>query len=293
MKTVKIDQKMKTGRRKFLFLFLGISIVYIGFSFSNVSVEDTTFTSEKIICTMSYNIRFDNPEDKNFNWEDRKSLISQTISSNTPDVIGIQEAYYNQVRWLDEELKVYDWYAIGSDDGKFRGEYCAIFYNRQKFTNINSGTIWLNEKVTNAEKSVITWVQLRMLSSDEEIYVFNTRLTMEDKEKSAIVGKLMSEVSMVAGNSRFILTGDFHLEPNESDILKIKEWCKEAKENSFINSSTLDYTFIGDNGDDKKCFDYVFFSNDFPVNTYEVLNNSHKAKFPSDHLPILCKLRLP
>ncbi len=294
-KTVKIDQMMTTRLKRILFLFLGFSTAYIGVSYSSLDASNAPTKGEKTICAMSYNIRFDDPEDIVFNWEERKSLISQTISANTPDIIGIQEAYYNQVRWLEDELSVYKWYAIGSDDGKFRGEHCAIFYNKHKFDMIDSGTIWLDQGNTKGEKSVMTWVKLQILSSSEDMFVFNTRLTMEDKEKVVVIADLKESIASVAGKSHFILTGDFNAEPDQSSILKIMEWCKEARDNSFVNTSKLDYTFISEEGGVKvkKRFDYVFFSNDIPVNTYEVLNNSYNSIYPSDHLPVLCKLRLP
>jgi len=91
------------------------------------------------------------------------------------------------------------------------------------------------------------------------------------------------------------LTGDFNAEPDDETVKLLTDKYNEAKDHSFIKSSTLDYTFVGSEEQDnkRKLQDYVFFSKDFPVNSYEVINTKYNQKYPSDHLPVLCKLRLP
>jgi len=275
----------------------------ISSSFTIYPDSEDDLSSNKIISAMTYNIRFDNPEDKDFNWEDRKMMVSQTISSNAPDVMGIQEAYYNQIKWLESELKIYEWYAVGSDDGEFRGEHCAIFYNHEKYDKIDSGTYWLSEDLDKPgsiawdaqEPSVLTWVKLRVKLTKEEIFVFNTRLA--DQEKARVEGGkvILQKIESLTGDTSFILTGDFNAEPDHQTVQLLTNTYKEAKEHSFIKSSSVDYTFVGykNNADSRKLQDYVFFSKDFPVNSYEVLNTKYNEKYPSDHLPVLCKLRFP
>ena len=278
-------------------------IFIISNSFTLNSDSEEFLSSKKTISAMTYNIRFDDPEDKNFNWEERKLMVSQTISSNTPDIMGIQEAYYNQIKWLESELEIYNWYAVGSDDGEFRGEHCAIFYNHNKYEKINAGTYWLSEELDKPgslswdakEPSVLSWVKLKVNVTGDEIFVFNTRLASSEK---AIVegGKVILEkIKSLAGDDSFILTGDFNEEPDHQTVKLLSSTFKEAKNNSFIKSSSVDYTYVGyDNDQDsRKIQDYVFFSKDFPVNSYEVLNTKYNEKYPSDHLPVLCRLRLP
>lgn len=252
---------------------------------------------------MTYNIRFDTPGDERFKWDERRNIISQTISSNSPDVMGIQEAYYNQIKWLEDDLKVFDWYAVGGEDGGFRGEYCAIFFQKDKYELMDSGTYWLAEDDTkpgslgwdSEEPCVMTWVKLKTKSNGETVFVFNTRLGETEKSKIEGSKKLIRKIGEIAKNNSFILTGDFNSEPEHKSIQLIKEQCKEAKTSCFINASEIDYTLIfDDNGNTvHKRQDYVFFSENFPVNSYEVLNNTYNEKYPSDHLPVLCKLRFP
>ncbi|MFT4660051.1 MAG: endonuclease/exonuclease/phosphatase family metal-dependent hydrolase [Patiriisocius sp.] len=277
-------------------------LVNLSFTSPNANI-DYLDSSEKSITAMTYNIRFDIPGDENYNWDERRNMISQTISSNSPDVMGVQEAYYNQIKWLEDELKVYEWYAVGGEDGEFRGEYCAIFFQKEKYELLDSGTYWLAEDDAkpgslawdSEEPSVMTCVKLKMKSNGETIFVFNTRLGETDKAKIEGSKKLLEKIGEIAKNNSFILTGDFNSEPEHKSIQLIKEHCKEAKASCFINASDLDYTLIFDDNGNKvhKRQDYVFFSDNFPVNSYEVLNNTFNKKYPSDHLPVLCRLRLP
>jgi len=288
---------------RLLSFFAACAAVILMFSFTIGDDSEAIFASDKTISAMSYNIRFDNPEDKSYNWEDRKMMISQTISSTIPDVIGVQEAYYNQIKWLDNELELYDWYAVGSDDGQFRGEHCAIFFNKEKYEKLDSGTYWLSNELDKPgsiawdadEPAVLTWVKLKVQLTGESLYVFNTRLAEEETARIE-GGKLIHEkIESLAQNNSFILTGDFNAEPDDETVKLLTDKYNEAKDHSFIKSSTLDYTFVGSEEQDnkRKLQDYVFFSKDFPVNSYEVINTKYNQKYPSDHLPVLCKLRLP
>ena len=58
---------------------------------------------------MTYNIRYDNPNDGINAWPNRKSQVVQLIKNYDPDIIGIQESLLHQVEYLDSALKEYKW----------------------------------------------------------------------------------------------------------------------------------------------------------------------------------------
>ncbi len=281
--------------------FLLVIVLSITASFT--SVDNIKLLQPKAVKAMTYNIKFDNPDDKSFNWETRKNHISQTISSNLPDVLGLQGCYYNQIKWLEEELEYYDWYAVGSEDGEFRGEFCPILYNKTKFDKLDSGTIWLSKQESiPGSKSwdakmpvVLTWVKIKNIVTQENLFVFNTRLSNNKKAKMESSKMLIAKIKEISNGEIFILTGDFNSQPEEENIQLISKFCKEASSSSFLKTSTINYTFIEQiqGGKILKTQDYVFFSNEIPVNSYDVLDNSYNDRYPSDHLPVLCKLRFP
>ena len=45
---------------------------------------------------MSYNIRYNNPDDGLDKWENRKETVAETIFQPENDIIGLQEVLYDQ-----------------------------------------------------------------------------------------------------------------------------------------------------------------------------------------------------
>ena len=93
---------------------------------------------------MTYNIRYNNPNDNENWWENRKEEVVHMIKYYHPDIFGIQEGLNDQVNYLNNSLPNYSYTGVGRDDGKEKGEYTAIFYNSDKFELINSKTYWLS-----------------------------------------------------------------------------------------------------------------------------------------------------
>lgn len=61
------------------------------------------------------------------------------------DVIGVQEATPEWMRVLTEGLPDYDYVGVGRDNGSDKGEYSAVFYKKDKYRVLDSGTFWLSE----------------------------------------------------------------------------------------------------------------------------------------------------
>lgn len=61
------------------------------------------------------------------------------------DVIGVQEATPDWMRVLTAGLPDYDYVGVGRDNGSDKGEYSAVFYKKDKYRVLDSGTFWLSE----------------------------------------------------------------------------------------------------------------------------------------------------
>lgn len=72
-------------------------------------------------------------------WLKRKLILSKLIQAHEADIICVQEALHEQLLFLASALPKHRWTGAGRDDGKLKGEHCAIFYN-SKFTRLRSGT---------------------------------------------------------------------------------------------------------------------------------------------------------
>ena len=72
-----------------------------------------------------------------------------------------------------------------------------------------------------------------------------------------------------------------------SDILK--DTYKEAKHPYAISGS---FNGFGSNADSDDIIDHIFISKQFSVLKWGILTDTYHGKYPSDHFPIMAKLRL-
>ena len=84
------------------------------------------------ITVMSYNIRYDNPGDGVNQWDKRKAKVFALLRKYDPDIIGVQEALHHQLTDISDNLKEYEFFGVGRDDGKQKGEFSAIFIRKKK-----------------------------------------------------------------------------------------------------------------------------------------------------------------
>jgi Metal-dependent hydrolase len=95
---------------------------------------------------VSFNIRYDNAGDSLNSWTNRRDLAAETMLFLSPDIIGTQEVLSNQLADIENLMTGYQSVGVGREDGKTKGEYSAIFYKKERFDLIDSGTFWLCEK---------------------------------------------------------------------------------------------------------------------------------------------------
>ena len=61
--------------------------------------------SKQQIDIMSFNIRYDNPEDGKNRWDNRKEACVRMLKKTKPSVFGIQEGLVHQVEYLDNQCQ--------------------------------------------------------------------------------------------------------------------------------------------------------------------------------------------
>lgn len=154
---------------------------------------------------MSYNIRLDVASDGENRWSLRKDYLLDQIRFYSPDVFGIQEGLPSQTKYINDNLKTYDF--IGdARDGVDEGEYSAIFYNTTKYSVENAETFWLSETPDEISRGwdaacnrVCTYGLFTNLQTKEKFWVFNTHLDHvgEKARKSgvALIIKRIAEIT--------------------------------------------------------------------------------------------------
>lgn len=257
---------------------------------------------EQEIRVMTYNIRYDNPDDGVNQWSNRKERVANLIQFNKADVFGLQEALHHQLTWLDEHLPEYDWVGVGRTDGKLEGEFSPIFYNTQHMEKLESDTFWLSPTPDKPSKGwdaalprICTWVRLRDRNTGKEFIVFNTHFDHrgeQARQESAKV--ILQKISEIAGeDTPVILTGDFNTQPGTKPYNIITQQLNDA----FQSSNTPHYgpkaTYLDEgggfsvsSGEGGRRIDYIFTNQSVKVLRHGIISSFRDGRFPSDHLPV-------
>lgn len=256
---------------------------------------------------MSFNIRYDNPDDGPQNWHHRKENIVRMINFYNLDIIGMQEVLVSQLNYLKDNLKGYQAVGVGREDGKEKGEFSPVMYRRERFKETKSGTFWLSETPEKVSKGwdaalerIATWVILQDKATGKEFIFMNTHFDHRGKQariESAIL--LKAKASELAKGLQLILTGDFNLPPESEGIQTI---IKPDGKNTLVNSSSVATYSYGPNWtstgfadrpfDERRVIDYIFLKNIEKVNRYAVITEKLNDLQLSDHCPVFVQLEL-
>lgn len=256
---------------------------------------------------MTYNIRYATVNDGENQWEKRKEFVSEQILFYAPDVFGIQEGLAQQVSYLDESLVNYSFVGVGRDDGKEKGEYCAIFYNKEKYQLLAEQTFWLSdtpEKISKgwdaALERICTYAFFTDKTTGNNFWVFNTHFDHIGelaREKSAeLIVQKVEEVN----KDRFpvFILGDFNLNEKSKAIRYLSSHFNDSRQVSMAKPFGPFGTFTGFEFHEpvKDRIDYIFCSKELvKVEKYGVLTDSKNERYASDHFPVLIKaeIKLP
>lgn len=256
---------------------------------------------------MSFNIRYDNPEDSLDNWQYRKDRAANAIKFYDADIVGTQEVLHNQLQDLKERLPEYTAIGVGREDGKEEGEYNVLFFKTDRFDNLESGTFWLSETPDvpslgwdGACSRVATWARLQDRETGKTILALNTHLDHVGKvARREGINLMFQKVNELSQGAPVIVTGDFNSNP-ESDV--IAHVTNPDDPNHLTNTREVAEVVYGpawswhDFGNIpyqyRPLIDYVFVRGDMKVDRYGVLAETENEGFLSDHAPLLVTVTL-
>ncbi len=179
----------------------------------------------------SYNIRLLTDKDtaKGNGWEHRKDALCDLIRFSDFDIFGAQEVRHPQLTDMLDALDGYDYIGVGRDDGHKKGEYSPIFYKRERFKVLDSGTFWISETPDKVSfgwdavcRRVCSWGHMLDRESKTKFWFFNIHMDHKGKEARREGSKLVLERirQMCGEDANVILTGDFNV-PQTNEIYKI------------------------------------------------------------------------
>jgi endonuclease/exonuclease/phosphatase family metal-dependent hydrolase len=251
---------------------------------------------------MTYNIKYDNTKDTVNNWNDRKEAIARLIQHYSPQIFGTQEALYHQTVYLDSSLTSYSYIGVGRDDGKQRGEYSAIHYDRTTLEVLETNTFWLSETPEKisvgwdaAMERICTYALFQHLLTGKKFYVFNTHFDHIGKTARAKSAELIVKKIEAINTKKLpvVLMGDFNLTPDEAPIAYLMKKLIDGRQESIKAPFGPTGTFSGFDREmtlDKR-IDYIFVK-EFMVKSYvHIDDRMENNKHLSDHFPVFATIK--
>lgn len=253
---------------------------------------------------MTFNMRYNNPEDGENNWVYRRDRAAEVITSHHIDVFGTQEVLSDQLHDLLDRLPGFEAVGVGREDGREQGEYCAVFYRTDRFTRKMSGTFWLSETPEvagslgwdGACERTATWAVLRDRESGGEFFFIDTHLDhMGEQARREGVSLLLERIASMSGGRPVILTGDFNAEPSSEVIAHVTrsgllhDARAVAAQVAGTSWSFSDFGAIPEA--ERPLIDYIFTGDGVVVDRYEVLPDTLDGGYVSDHAPVMAAIR--
>lgn len=253
----------------------------------------------------TFNIRYDNPDDLQNNWQYRKDSVAQFIHAHDLDVVGMQEVLHGQMEDLKERLPEYDAVGVGRDDGKEAGEYAPLFFKKDRFEVLDSNTFWLSQYPDSvgfigwdgACTRIATWAKLKDKKSNKIFMAVNTHFDhvgVEARREGALL--IIKRIKEIVGDRPAVLTGDFNVN-DQSEAYRtlttnefiLKDAFKESPQKKGTTYTFHDFGRIAD-GDCEK-IDFIFVTSQIKVQSSFIPKEPDaESGFLSDHNPQVSEL---
>ena len=272
----------------------------------------------------SYNIRLQHGDKGTPNaWKNRKVDLANLIRKMDLDVFGLQEVCPSQADYLTNSLPQYVMVGVHREDGKRKGEASPVFFRKNRFMSLKSGTFWLSKTPDvpgskswgTACTRVCSWTLLKDRETGKTFCFANAHTDhiseLARKNGMLLLVKRMREFA--PAGTPIVFTGDHNCtedsEPAKaiSSILKnslyatetspagpwrtYNGWKWESRELTISEALKLPSANREKQG---SRIDYIYVSDGIKVKSHKVLNKTRPGTklYPSDHFPVVADIEI-
>jgi len=254
---------------------------------------------------MTFNLRYASDAVPN-SWAQRRPVMRVLLKAEQPDLIGTQEGLPAQIDDIEHDLGPgYDHIGLGRDGGN-AGEHMAIFFDRARLRPLRSGNYWLSETPQvpasvswgSAHIRMVTWVLFADRRTGRRFYAVNTHLDNTSETARRCGAELIAGRIAALGRLPVVLTGDFngaawpgnavyHLLTGAAGLSDA--WTHAARRGPAY-ATIHNYEALVPDGIRA---DWILTTPGITVPA--ALMNTYRpgGQYPSDHLPVQARLRLP
>jgi endonuclease/exonuclease/phosphatase family metal-dependent hydrolase len=232
-----------------------------------------------------------------FNWSERRHALHTALVQCAPDVLCVQEARHEQVVFIGQALPAHVRVGVGRDDGGNGGEFCAIYFRRDRLELVDSGTFWLEEPIDQPGgasvldcKRICTWVRLRDRTNGRILRVYNTHLYLTEGARQSAAQLIRAHLDHGESTDAVILCGDFNATPTSPTWrLLMAGGLNNSAELAGHAPGTPTYHCYGIR---VRCIDGILVNSSWQVRRHGILDVKPGNRFPSDHFGVLADLAL-
>ncbi len=226
----------------------------------------------------------------------RVGIATQTIAEYYPDSFGVQEATPFWMTALAANLPEYGFVGVGREDGFLLGEFSAVFYLKDKYEVVDSGTFWLSETPEKPSigwdasfNRICTWAILENKHTSVQYVHMNTHLdhrgeVARDKSIDLILEKA-TEFDLPV-----VFTGDFNI--REGSSLYEKMISGILCDSKYIAKDMIESPTFHSFGKKSEIIDYILVNDKIDVEVYRVITEGIDGRYVSDHYPIYIDFEL-
>jgi endonuclease/exonuclease/phosphatase family metal-dependent hydrolase len=242
----------------------------------------------------SFNIRNGRAFDGRHSWPLRRWATLAAVEALDADVIGLQEAFGFQLRWLARRLPGYEVHGdVGRDDGR-RGERCPVLVRRGATTVSGCRTRWYGEtpdrpgtRMGGAHfPRLATLCRVTGPGPEDPVQLVNTHLD------SAVAANRDRSVAQLLGwldlAEPCVVLGDLNAPPGAPPLRRLEE--AGLRSALAADAAGTAHNFTGRL--DGPRIDHVLVSSHWDVVAAEVVADRAGCLLPSDHWPVRADLRL-
>lgn len=281
-------------------LILSILMTFGAYAPASYEIAGVPEKSQESVRIVSFNVRCAN--DLYGSVKGRGELLSSAIEQYAPDSFGVQEATKDWLAILEEKLgDKYD-YVSQMRDGKSSSEASAVFYLKDKYNLIDSGTIWLSDTPEKFASKftmsfcprIASWAVLENKLTGESYTHVNTHLDhVLENVRVKQVQVLQEKIKELSKDGTpVVCTGDFNTKQDADAYKKMSETMIDSKLIASVSDDGATYINYGRNPLETKPIDFIFVSQGVKVNTYKIIDEKIDRMYLSDHAGLCADIEL-
>lgn len=250
-----------------------------------LKAEEKFDSSSNTTRVMSFNVWVSQKTDE------RTARVIKMITKYMPDSFGVQEASPAWMTSLRSGLSAYA-YVGGGRDGGSNGEHSAIFYLKDKYTVLDSGTKWLSatpNSVSKFEESslnrIVTYAVLKDKTTGKIYVHINTHFDHKSSKARELQADVFLDVAKQFEDYPVVMTGDFNCTAGSAPYNKIISA-------GYVNSSEVAPEKHGSAtfhsyGSASSTIDFCFLKpGKMAAISYRVCDEKIDGDYVSDHHPV-------